>query len=65
MSMILSIAMLLEWSSKKHQLPELDPPPNPIEIAVDRVLLNTNERTTFLGWQSNTDNFSKAVATEL
>ena len=65
MSMILSIAMLLEWSSKKHQLPELDPPPNPIEIAVDRVLLNTNERTTFLGGQSNTDNFFKAVTTKL
>ena len=62
MSIILSVATLLEWNAKKHQLPELDPPPNPIEIDIDRVLLNTNERTSFLGGHRNTNNFSEAVA---
>ena len=65
MSMILSVAMLLEWSLKRYQLPELNQASKSIEMVVDRVLLNATERTLDLGGQSNIDSFSKAVATEL
>ena len=65
MSMILSVAMLLEWSLKRYQLPELNQASKSIEMIVDHVILNATKRTSDLGGQGNIDSFSKAVATGL
>ncbi|MBM08180.1 MAG: 3-isopropylmalate dehydrogenase [Magnetovibrio sp.] len=64
-AMILSLAMLLEWGSKKFLRPELGLASKSIETAVDRVLLNSNKRTPDLGGLGNTDSFANAVAAEL
>ncbi len=64
-SMILSVAMLLDWGSRRYERPELSNAATAIEAAVDAVLLDDAVRTPDLGGQGSTDGFAKAVAEHL
>ena len=64
-SMILSVAMLLQWGADKYQRPELSEAAATIEAAVDRVLLDDSKRTPDLGGEGNTDLFADAVAADI
>ena len=64
-SMILSVAMLLQWGAEKFERAELGHAANAMETAVDRVLSNATKRTPDLGGQGNTDTFAEAVVAEL
>ena len=64
-SMILSVAMLLQRGGDKYQRPELVTAANAMETAVDRVLLDDSLRTPDLGGRGNTDKFAQAVATDI
>ena len=64
-SMILSVAMLLDWAAKHHQRPELHQAAAAMERAVDTVLLDANVRTPDLGGKGTTTGFANAVAEQL
>ena len=64
-SMILSVAMLLDWGAKKYARPELHAAAKAIDEAVDVALLNDGVRTSDLGGRGATDTFANAVAAEV
>jgi 3-isopropylmalate dehydrogenase len=64
-SMILSVAMLLDWGSRRYGRPELADAAAAMETAVDAALLDDAARTPDLGGQGSTDGFAKAVADRL
>jgi len=64
-SMILSVAMLLDWGARKYARPELHAAAAAMETAVDVALLVDDVRTPDLGGKGSTDGFAQAVAAEL
>ena len=64
-SMILSVAMLLQWMGEKRQVPALTQAGNAIEAAVDQVLADPASRTPDLGGKMGTKAFGLAVASKL
>ena len=64
-SMILSVAMLLQWGAEKYRRPELGHGASAMETAVDLVLLDDSKRTPDLGGQGNTDTFAETVAADI
>lgn len=64
-SMILSVAMLLEWMGIRHQRSELSAAAAAIETAVDKVLADPASRTRDLGGAIGTDQFGRLVASAL
>ena len=64
-SMILSVAMLLQWGADKFQRPDLSQAAAAMEAAVDQVLLDDSKRTPDLGGEGNTDLFADAVAADI
>ena len=61
-SMILSVAMLLDWGAGRYNRPELRTAAQAIEAAVDTALLDGAARTPDLGGSGSTDGFAAAVA---
>jgi len=61
-SMILSVAMLLQWMGEKHGNPALVDAGHAMEQAVDTVLQNPLKRTADLGGAMGCSDFGKAVA---
>ncbi|MDD9877280.1 MAG: isocitrate/isopropylmalate family dehydrogenase [Magnetovibrio sp.] len=64
-SMILSVAMLLDWGAKRYERPELAEAAAAIEAAVDAALLDDAVRTPDLGGNGSTTVFAAAVAERL
>ena len=64
-SMILSVAMLLEWGAGRYGRPELGTAAKAMEAAVDAALEDDSARTPDLGGSGSTDGFAKAVAERL
>lgn len=64
-SMILSVAMLLQWLGEHHAVPALARAGADIEAAVDLVLANPQARTADLGGPSGCKAFGAAVAQAL
>ncbi|WP_070965616.1 isocitrate/isopropylmalate dehydrogenase family protein [Vibrio sonorensis] len=64
-SMILSVAMLVEWMGDKHQRPDLIAASKSITASVDATLENPNYRTPDLGGKLGCKAFSQAVAKNL
>jgi 3-isopropylmalate dehydrogenase len=61
-SMILSVAMLLQWLGEHHVKPALLKAGHAIEAAVDAVLANPAHRTSDLGGSASTRAFGRKVA---
>jgi 3-isopropylmalate dehydrogenase len=61
-SMILSIAMLLEWLGARHTRPDLTAAAHAMTTALDSLLANPATRTTDLGGSLGTAAFGDAVA---
>lgn len=61
-SLILSVAMMLNWLGEKRGLPNFEAAGAEMERAVDAVLANAATRTRDLGGSMNTDAFGSAVA---
>lgn len=61
-SMILSVAMLLQWLGEHHQAPALTQASNAIAAAVDRVLSDPATRTPDLGGTIGCKAFAECVA---
>ncbi|WP_044469548.1 isocitrate/isopropylmalate dehydrogenase family protein [Mannheimia massilioguelmaensis] len=61
-SMILSVAMMVEWMGNKHNKPELIKAAKAMTEAVDKVLEDPSARTPDLGGKSTCSAFSEAVA---
>lgn len=61
-SMILSVAMLIQWMGDHHDTPSLRQAGNAIETAVDRVLADPNARTADLGGTAGCRAFGRLVA---
>jgi 3-isopropylmalate dehydrogenase len=61
-SMILSVAMLLQWLGEHHHWSIYVDAANALEAAVDRVLENPQTRTADLGGRSGCKAFGEAVA---
>ncbi|KAF1018140.1 MAG: Homoisocitrate dehydrogenase [Paracidovorax wautersii] len=64
-SMILSVAMLLEWLGEKRGLPAFTHAGSAIHAAVESVLANADTRTPDIGGTTGTRAFGQAVATQL
>jgi len=64
-SMILSIAMLLEWMSEKHSVPALSTASQAMNEALDKVLANPETRTADLGGTTTCQAFGQHVADAL
>jgi len=64
-SMILSVAMLLDWGATRYGRAELHEAAAAMEAAVDAALLDDAVRTPDLGGQGATDSFARAVAARL
>ncbi len=64
-SMILSVAMLLQWMGEKRGVPALTHAGDAIEAAVDAVLADPASRTPDLGGKMGTKAFGLAVAAKL
>lgn len=64
-SMILSVAMLIEWMGQKHNREDLLNASKAMTSAVDAVLENPNYRTADLGGSYGCQAFSHAVAKQL
>lgn len=60
-SMILSVAMLLDWMGHKHARPALEQAAAAITAAVDRVLQDPASRTADLGGRTGTKAFAQKV----
>jgi 3-isopropylmalate dehydrogenase len=61
-SMILSVAMLLDWIGTGRRLPKFNEAAKAMEQAVDRILADPASRTFDLGGSLNTDEFAHRVA---
>jgi 3-isopropylmalate dehydrogenase len=61
-SMILSVAMLLNWMGTRHGKPALHQAASAMERAVDTVLADPKSRTRDLGGTMNCDEFGRHVA---
>jgi 3-isopropylmalate dehydrogenase len=61
-SMILSVAMLLQWLGEHHHWSIYVDAANALELAVDKVLENPHTRTADLGGTSGCKAFGEAVA---
>jgi 3-isopropylmalate dehydrogenase len=61
-SMILSVAMLLQWMGERHGKPALTEAARAIEAAVDRVLEQAESRTADLGGTAGCKAFGEYVA---
>jgi 3-isopropylmalate dehydrogenase len=61
-SMILSVAMLVDWMGQKHAQPALAQAAATITAAVDRVLEDPASRTADLGGNTGTQAFAQKVA---
>jgi 3-isopropylmalate dehydrogenase len=61
-SMILSVAMLIDWMGQKHGKPALEQAAAAMSAAVDRVLENPASRTPDLGGKTGTKAFGQQVA---
>ncbi|BED91373.1 MULTISPECIES: isocitrate/isopropylmalate dehydrogenase family protein [unclassified Pseudoalteromonas] len=61
-SMILSVAMMIDWMGEKHQKPELIKAAQAMVDAVDETLKNPEKRTADLGGNTGCKAFSAAVA---
>jgi 3-isopropylmalate dehydrogenase len=64
-SMILSVAMLLDWGARRLGRPELGDAGHAIESAVDEALLDDASRTPDLGGSGSTKGFTEAVISRL
>lgn len=64
-SMILSVAMMLDWIAKKHHLDNFATAGSAISVAVDTVLKDPNQRTPDLGGSTCTSTFGELVASAL
>jgi 3-isopropylmalate dehydrogenase len=64
-SMILSVAMLLNWIGTRHANPAFHRAAAAMEAAVDKSLADAGARTRDLGGSSNCDAFGRRVAAEL
>ncbi len=64
-SMILSVAMLLEWLGARHGRADLTEAASAMTEAVDRVLADTARCTPDMGGTSGTAAFGAAVAAEV
>ena len=64
-SMILSVAMLLQWMGQHHNKPALADAGTAMEVAVDAVLENPALRTADLGGKTGCKAFGEAVAKAL
>lgn len=64
-SMILSVAMLIEWMGQKHQNKALVNAAEAMSVAVDKTLENSDYRTADLGGSLGCKEFSIAVAKTL
>lgn len=64
-SMILSVAMLLQWMGEHRSNATLSQAGDAIEAAVDAVLANPDTRTADLGGKMGTKEFGLAVAAQL
>lgn len=62
-SMILSVAMLLNWMGTRHNKPALHQAAGAMERAIDTVLADPKSRTRDLGGKMNCDEFGRHVAT--
>jgi 3-isopropylmalate dehydrogenase len=61
-SMILSVAMLLNWMGTKQNKPALHQAARKIEVSIDTVLADPKSRTRDLGGSMNCDAFGRHVA---
>jgi 3-isopropylmalate dehydrogenase len=61
-SMILSVAMLVDWMGQKHNKLELEKAAALMTAAVDKVLEDPSSRTPDLGGKSSTKSFAEKVA---
>jgi 3-isopropylmalate dehydrogenase len=61
-SMILSVAMLIDWMGTRHKVPALNEAAQAMEAAVDHVLADPASRTRDLGGTADTDEFGRRVA---
>lgn len=64
-SLILSVAMMLNWLGEKRGLANFEAAGTEIERAVDAVLENPGNRTRDLGGSTNCDTFGSLVAAEV
>ena len=64
-SLILSLAMLLEWVGEQRKIPTCSEAGKAIDAAVDKVLANRETRTADLGGKLGTGAFGAAVAAAL
>jgi 3-isopropylmalate dehydrogenase len=64
-SMILSVAMLIDWMGHKHGKPALEQAAAAMSAAVDRVLEDPASRTADLGGRTGTRAFGQKVAQAL
>jgi len=61
-SMILSVAMLLDWMGRKHKKTEFNQAATAMAAAIDKVLSDPASRTRDLGGTIDTDEFGRRVA---
>lgn len=61
-SMILSVAMLINWMGSRHDKPACHEAANAMERAIDQVLADPQSRTRDLGGKMNCDEFGRHVA---
>jgi 3-isopropylmalate dehydrogenase len=61
-SMILSVAMLIDWIGTKNKAPALNQAAQAMEAAVDKLLADPASRTRDLGGTVNCDEFGRRVA---
>jgi 3-isopropylmalate dehydrogenase len=64
-SMILSVAMLVQWMGEHHKVPALVKAGAAMDAAVDRVLTNPATRTPDLGGKIGCKGFGEEVARAL
>lgn len=64
-SLILSVVMLLEWLSRRHQKPALMKAANAIEKAIDNALQKPETRTVDLGGKLGTKAFAELIKSSL
>jgi 3-isopropylmalate dehydrogenase len=64
-SMILSVAMLLEWLGKRHAQAQVLQASKTMAAAIDHTLADPQARTRDLGGSAGTDEFAKRVVRQL
>ncbi len=64
-SMILSVAMLLEWLGKRHANAQMMQASREMAAATDHTLTDRSSRTRDLGGSTDTDEFAKRVARQI